>query len=51
MRARWNILECEGDKENKRKGGGNRDRLDTCMEEKKKERKKERNENVWMRMN
>ena len=30
VRACWNVLECEGEKENKT-GGGNRDRLDTCV--------------------
>ena len=42
VRACWNVLECEGEKENKRTGGGNRDRtLDTCVEEKNKIKKNE----------
>ena len=43
-----NVLECEGEKENKRTGGGNRDRLDTCVEEKNK--KKEKEKKKWKRM-
>ena len=39
VRARWNVLECEGEKENKRTGGGNRDRLDMCGGEKQEKRK------------
>ena len=36
-------LEFEGDKENKRRGGGEyRDRLDTCVEDKNKKKEKEK---------
>ena len=44
-----NVLECEGEKENKRRGwggGGDRDRLDTCVEEKNKKKEKKK----WKRM-
>ena len=35
------VLECEGDKEIKEGGGGEyRDRLDTCVEDKNKKKKK-----------
>ena len=48
----WNVLECEGEKENKRRGGVGRDRLDPCVEEKNMKKEKEKNnENVWTRMN
>ena len=34
------VLECEGDKEIKEGGGEYRDRLDTCVEDKNKKKKK-----------
>ena len=44
----WNVFECEGEKENKRRGGVSRDRLDTCVEEKNK--KKEKEKKKWKHM-
>ena len=42
VRARWNVLKCEGEKENKGTSGGNKDRLDTCVEEKNKKKENEK---------
>ena len=46
------VLECEGEKENKRRGGGIEIGW-TCVWRIKtrKKKKKKRNENKWMRMN
>ena len=40
----WNVLECEGEKENKKRVRVGRDRLDTCVEEKNKKKENEKKE-------